>query len=80
MSQTTWEPTRGAILRYAQEYGGQRLHLVEAFADQTVTTVALCGRSCLKRGRWRMTINWPLGAACKRCRRVVRAYNRRVSS
>ena len=58
-------------LRYAQEYGGQRLHLVEAHTDGSVSYRSLCGREPSKRGNWRMTINCPLGNACKKCRRVA---------
>jgi len=54
-------------LRYAQEYGGQRLHLVEAHTDGSVSYRALCGRRPRKRRTWRMTINCPLGNACKKC-------------
>ena len=54
-------------LRYAQEYGGQRLHLVEAHTDDSVSYRALCGRRPRTRGNWRMTINCPLGNACKKC-------------
>ena len=63
--------------RFAQEYGGQRLHIVEADANsKTVSNRAICGRNCLKRGGWRMTINMPLANLCKNCNRV--AYNVRI--
>lgn len=58
-------------LRYAQEYGGQRLHLVEAHTDGSVSYRALCGKKPAKRGNWRMTINCPLGNACKKCLKVA---------
>ena len=58
-------------LRYAQEYGGQKLHLVEVHTDESVSREALCGRVCSKRGTWRMTINCPLGNACKKCLKVA---------
>ena len=58
-------------LRYAQEYGGQRLHLVEAHTDGEVSYRALCGKKPDKRGNWRMTINCPLGNACKKCLKVA---------
>ena len=58
-------------LRYAQEYGGQKLHLVEAHTDGSVSLRALCGRKPSKRGNWRMTINCPLGNACKKCLNVA---------
>lgn len=57
-------------LRYAQESGGQKLHLVAVFHDGAVANRALCGRSPDRRGRWRMTINAPLGHACKNCCRI----------
>lgn len=58
-------------LRYAQEYGGQKLHLVEVNTDESVSDKTLCGRVCSKRGTWRMTINCPLGNACKKCLKVA---------
>ena len=58
-------------LRYAQEYGGQKLHLVEVHTDGSVSREALCGRLCSKRGIWRMTINCSLGEACKKCLKVA---------
>jgi hypothetical protein len=59
-------------MRYAQEYGGQQLHLVHE-VDGLVDFRALCGRSPVKRGHWRMTINVPLRHACRNCLRVWRA-------
>ena len=59
--------------RFAQEYGGQKLHIVGANAnDKTVSSRAICGRDCSKRGNWRMTINMPLGSLCKKCSRIAR--------
>ncbi len=55
------------IYRYAQKRGGQKLHLVEDWGYGRVELTALCGRSAVDQGRWRMTINVPLGHACKRC-------------
>jgi len=64
------------MYRYVQEYGGQKLHLVETTGlDSTgirVAMVALCGRRPKKRGNWRMTINVPLGAACRDCLKQLR--------
>lgn len=60
-----------AVLRYAQEYGGQRLHLVEAHTDGSVSYRSLCGHKPKKRGTWRMTINCSLGEACKKCLKVA---------
>ena len=60
------------LFRYAQEYGGQKLHLVEEANSEEVAFKALCGRNPNKRGTWRMTINVPLGNACRNCLRVFR--------
>ena len=58
--------------RFAQEKGGQKLHIVEADANtQTVARRAICGRDCSKSGNWRMTINMPLGNSCGNCRRFA---------
>lgn len=65
-------------LRYAQEAGGQQLHLVGSYSDGTVENRALCGRTPKRRGHWRMTINAPLGHACRRCLRVYDARTRRL--
>ena len=58
-------------MRYAQELSGQKLHLVRELDrhldSRAVSSVALCGRKPIKRGNWRMTINVPLGNACKHC-------------
>ena len=63
--------------RFAQEYGGQRLHIVKADAnDQTISMRAICGRTCEKRGSWRMTVNMPFANLCKNCNRV--AHNVRI--
>ena len=56
-------------LRYAQEFGGQQLHLVRKESETSVSFKALCGRSPKKRGNWRMTINVSLGHACRNCLR-----------
>lgn len=56
--------------RYAQEYGGQKLHLVKEMNSREVSYGALCGRKPVSRGTWRMSINVPLGYACKNCVRV----------
>ena len=59
-------------MRYAQEYGGQKLHLVQDYGDGSVSYRAACGRRPQKRGNWRMTINVPLGNACKKCLHLTR--------
>lgn len=60
-------------MRYAQEYGDQKLHLVHELGRTRVSFRALCGRTPRKRGTWRMTINAPLGHACRNCLRVWRS-------
>lgn len=58
--------------KFAQEYGGQKLHIVEADSNtKTVAQEAICKRNCSKRGNWRMTINVPLANLCGNCRRVA---------
>ena len=59
------------MYRYAQEYGGQKLHLVEEINSKEVAFKSLCGRNPRRRGTWRMTINVPLGNACHNCLRVL---------
>jgi len=60
------------LARFAQEFGGQKLHIVEADANtQTVSSRAICGRDCSKRGNWRMSINLSLGELCGNCRRFA---------
>lgn len=58
-------------MRYAQEYHGQRLHLVTEYPENSVSTRALCGRDCSKRGNWRLTSNVSWGNACKTCIRLA---------
>lgn len=63
---------------YAQEKSGQKLHLAceagEEYRGQIIRRGSLsdplCGR---KVEHYRMTINVPLGKACKNCLRVERA-------
>lgn len=57
----------GKYYRYAQEKGGQQLHLVEVMGDD-VSHRARCGRHT---ERWRATFNLPLAHACKNCWRTV---------
>jgi hypothetical protein len=61
-------------VRYAQEKKGQKLHLVQeidpAFNDgHEVSLTALCGK---RAGRWRMTINVPMGMSCANCQKSRR--------
>lgn len=64
---------RKMFARYAQEYGGQKVHIVQADANtKTVSMKAICGRTPTRRGNWRMTINMPLGNCCGNCRRFAR--------
>lgn len=67
-------------MRYAQVKSGQRLHLVyepgEGIDPQQLIAAGylshpLCGRSAPN--GYRMTINMPLGSACKNCQKVYRA-------
>ena len=68
-------------MRYAQVRSGQKLHLVyepgEGVDDQHLVKAGhvsypLCGRYVPPAG-FRMTINMPLGNACRNCLRVHRA-------
>ena len=68
-------------MRYAQVKGGQKLHLVyepgEGEDDQRLVkaghvSLPLCGRYVPPAG-FRMTINVPLGNACRNCLRVYQA-------
>ncbi len=52
-------------MRYAQEKRGQKLHLVHT-RDEVPELRAICGRTAQ---RWRMTINLPMGMACRNCLR-----------
>jgi len=71
-------------MRYMQIKRGQKLHLAyEAGEGKDKTNLILanhisapiCGRGFNQRGNFRMTINVPLGNACKNCQRV---YNARL--
>lgn len=62
-------------LLYAQARARRQLHLIEV-SDPSLSgrlqlsTTALCGRKPTRDGgTWRMTINVPLGHACKDCLR-----------
>ena len=59
--------------RYAQERGGQRLHLARMLPDGEVVLESECGR---RPRRWRMTINMALANACGSCWRVWEARHR----
>lgn len=54
-------------MKYAQQKGGQKLHLVYELPTGGVTQ-PICGQ---KVNGYRMTINVPLGHACKKCRRRI---------
>lgn len=71
-------------MRYAQVESKQRLHLVyepgEGHGDHIVragrVSAPLCGRPVLN--GYRMTVNLPLGNACRNCLRVYCArYGKR---
>jgi hypothetical protein len=70
---TPERPDPPKVYTYAQEYGGQRLHLVQETGGGYVRNEAICGRTNAKRGGWRMTINAPLANLCGNCRRVWRS-------
>jgi hypothetical protein len=52
-------------MMYAQEKGGQKLHLV--FEAEDSVSQPICGR---KVNGYRMTVNAPLAHACMNCQRV----------
>lgn len=60
-------------LLYAQARAKRQLHLIEVcnptlLTRLETTAMALCGRGPTREdGHWRMTINVPLGHACKHC-------------
>lgn len=56
---------------YAQEKGGQRLHIV--FTDGGTVGQPLCGKIV---SGYRMTINVPCANACKNCLRLWNNENR----
>jgi hypothetical protein len=64
-------------MTYAQFASGQKLHLVcepgEEYRGEVIRINQLSWPLCgLKsRPRYRMTINMPLGNACKRCQRAL---------
>ena len=68
-------------MRYLQVESGQKLHLVyeagegpraDSLIPRGRLSAPLCGRGFREDGGYRMTINVPLGHACKRCQRVYR--------
>lgn len=54
-------------MRYMQHKGGQKLHIVYELGDAGFTQ-PVCGK---KMNGYRMTINVPLGNACKNCLRRI---------
>lgn len=56
-------------MRYAQIKAGRKLHLIELYPDGGAT-IPLCGYQ--RFNSYRMTINMPLGNACKNC---IRSYS-----
>jgi len=74
-------------MRYMQIKSGQKLHLVfEAGEGKDETklikaehiSAPICGRGFDKNGNFRMTINVPLGNACKNCLRVYNARHQSI--
>lgn len=63
------------ITRYAQEFPGQRAHLVAECGERKVAYRALCGRTPQRRGTWGWTCNVSFGHACRTCLRVATAHN-----
>lgn len=59
---------RGVVI-YAQIKRGRKLHL--AFEAEGFVSAPVCGQRW--DGHYRMTINVPLGNACKNCRRIMNA-------
>jgi len=69
-------------MRYMQIKGGQKLHLVYEAGEGPnsselipagCVSAPVCGRGFDQDGGFRMTINMPLGNACKRCIRIANA-------
>ena len=69
-------------MRWMQIKSGQKLHLVyepgegpdaEHLIPAGYLSAPICGRGLDEHGGFRMTINAPLGHACKRCLRVYAA-------
>jgi hypothetical protein len=72
-------------MRYMQIKDGQKFHLVyEAgegrSSDKLIpagkVSAPICGRGFDENGGFKMTINVPLGNACKNCFRILRARQR----
>lgn len=72
-------------MRYMQIKSGQKLHLVyepgegkdpQSLIPANHVSAPICGRGFDENGHFRMTINVPLGNACRNCQRV---YNRRYN-
>lgn len=70
-------------MRYAQIKSGGKLHLVyeagegkdpESLVPAGRLSMPLCGQPVAN--GYRMTINLPMGQACKKCQRVYIARNR----
>jgi hypothetical protein len=57
-------------MRYGQEKGGQKLHLI--FESGESFSQPICGRIV---ENYRMTINAPLAHACKNCLRLSKNDN-----
>lgn len=69
-------------MKYMQIKGGQKLHLAyeagegkdkKHLIEGGYISAPICGRGFDKNGNFRMTINLPMGNACKNCNRVYDA-------
>lgn len=70
-------------MRYIQIKRGQKLHLAyeagEGKEDASLIkaghiSAPICGRGFDENGSFRMTINVPMGKACKNCLRAIANY------
>lgn len=76
-------------MRYMQIKGGQKLHLVyepgEGIDSKHLIpyrhlSAPICGRGFTDDGTFRMTINAPLGNACRNCLRIYASRQHRARS
>lgn len=65
------KPKQKLHLVYEAGEGKDKSHLIEAGH----ISAPICGRGFDEYGNFRMTINAPLGNACKNCLRIIRKLN-----